>query len=50
MKEFTENDMFVNIIKANPKIKIFCYKGVMYYNDTTEEGVVINDLLSGSTS
>lgn len=45
MKKFTQNDVFVNTIKAYPKVRFFVHSGSISYNDTTDSGVLLNDFL-----
>ena len=45
MKEFKEGEIFRNTIVAHPRARFFCYNGSMYYADTTEETVKLNDFL-----
>jgi hypothetical protein len=45
MKKFTENEIFINTLKAYPKVKIFTYSGSMYYNGTVKSGPQLNDFL-----
>lgn len=47
LKKFESSDIFVNRIKAYPKVKIFTYSGSMYYgNDSvSQDGVRLFDFL-----
>lgn len=45
MKKFTQNDVFVNTIKVYPKIRFFVHSGSVSYNDTKNNGVLLNDFL-----
>ena len=45
MKRFTENDIFINTIKVHPKIRFFVHSGSVSYNDTKNNGVLLNDFL-----
>ena len=37
--EFKQNDVFVNRIKAHPRVKFFLYSGTVYYNNRTSSSV-----------
>ena len=43
MKKFSESDIFVNVIKANPKVGFFCYNGKIYVNNTINQEIYLND-------
>ena len=45
MKKFSESDIFVNVIKANPKVGFFCYNGKIYVNNTAKEKMFLNRFL-----
>lgn len=45
MKNFKEEDIIVNKIKAHPKIRIFCHNGNIYLNNTEKNSVILNDFL-----
>ena len=40
MKEFKNEDLFVNRIKVYPKVKIFVHDGKIYYNKEDNSGEV----------
>jgi hypothetical protein len=46
MKKFTENDIFVNTIKTYPKVRFFIQNGIIYFNDTNDNGVKLNEFLT----
>lgn len=45
MKKFEDTDIFVNTIKTHPKVKLFCYNGKIYINNTNETNIKLNDFL-----
>lgn len=46
MKKFQNSDIFVNRIKAYPKVKIFLNNGKAYYNGEVNDGnVYFQDIL-----
>ena len=47
LKKFESSDLFVNRIKAYPRVRVFTYSGSMYYNNDSisQDGVKINDFL-----
>ena len=47
LKKFESNDLFVNRIKAYPKVRVMTYSGSMYYNNSSisEDGVRLYDFL-----
>lgn len=45
MKKFEDGDIFVNTIKAHPKVSLFGYNGKIYINNTDETAVKLNDFL-----
>jgi hypothetical protein len=47
MKKFQNSDIFVNTIKAYPKVRIFTYSGSLYYNNgaVPNDGVKLFDFL-----
>lgn len=49
MKKFTENDIFINTIKVHPKVRFFVHSGSVSFNDTKNNGVLLNDFLLGIT-
>lgn len=46
LKKFEQSDVFVNRIKAYPKVRIFTHSGSMYYNDSNSGNVYLNNFLS----
>lgn len=52
LKKFESSDIFVNRIKAYPRVRVFTYSGSMYYNNDSisQDGVRINDFLMESVS
>lgn len=46
MKKFEESDIFVNKIKAHPKVRFFVYAGRVFYDNTSEEGIKLNEYVS----
>ena len=47
LKKFESSDVFVNRIKAYPKVRIFTYSGSLYYNNSavSDDGVKLFDFL-----
>lgn len=47
LKKFESSDIFVNRIKAYPRVRVFTYSGSLYYNNDSfsQDGVRINDFL-----
>jgi hypothetical protein len=47
LKKFENSDIFVNRIKAHPRVRVFTYSGSVYYNNDSisQDGVKINDFL-----
>ena len=45
MKKFTENDIFINTIKAHPKLSFFCYNGKIYVDNSSKQTVKLNNFL-----
>ena len=47
LKKFQSSDVFVNTIKAYPKVRIFTYSGSLYYNNgaVSDDGVKLFDFL-----
>lgn len=47
LKKFEASDIFINRIKAYPRIRVFTYSGSMYYNNSavSDDGVKINNFL-----
>ena len=47
LKKFESSDIFINRIKAYPRVKVFTYSGSVYYNNdsVSQDGVRINDFL-----
>lgn len=47
LKKFESTDLFINTIKAYPKVRIFTYSGSMYYNNDSisQDGVRLFDFL-----
>jgi hypothetical protein len=45
MKKFSENDVFISTLKVYPKVSFFGNSGIVYYNNTNEKGVLLNDFL-----
>lgn len=47
LKKFESSDIFVNRIKAYPRVKVFTYSGSVYYNNSpvSEDGVKLFDFL-----
>jgi hypothetical protein len=47
LKKFESSDIFVNRIKAHPRVRVFTYSGSVYYNDsaTSSDGVKLYDFL-----
>ena len=43
LKKFEKSDVFVNVIKAYPKVRIFTHSGSMYYNNTDSGNVYVNN-------
>lgn len=46
MKKFEEGDIFINRIRAYPKVKIFGYAGSFYVDNGIEQTLKINDFLT----
>ena len=46
MKKFEQGDLFINRIKAYPKIRVFAYSGAIYINSTSETNLKLNDFLT----
>jgi hypothetical protein len=49
MKKFEESDVFVNKIKAHPKVRFFVYAGRVFYDNTSEEGIKLNEYVPPET-
>lgn len=45
MKRFEKEDILRNTIKTHPKVRLFCYNGKIYYNNSTEEDLFLNKFL-----
>jgi len=47
LKKFESSDIFVNRIKAYPRVRIFTYSGSVYYNNDSisQDGVRLFDFL-----
>lgn len=45
MKKFQESDVFTNVIKAHPKVRVFTYNGNIYLNNSLEKVVKLNNFL-----
>jgi hypothetical protein len=47
LKKFESSDIFVNRIKAHPKVRVFTYSGSLYYNNDSisQDGVRLFDFL-----
>jgi len=45
MKKFTENDIFINVVKAHPKLSFFCYNGKIYVDNSSKQTVKLNNFL-----
>lgn len=47
LKKFESSDIFVNRIKAHPRVRIFTYSGSVYYNNdsVSQDGVKLFDFL-----
>lgn len=47
LKKFESSDLFINTIKAYPKVRIFTYSGSIYYNNesNSNDGVRLFDFL-----
>jgi hypothetical protein len=47
LKKFENSDLFINTIKAYPKVRIFTYSGSLYYNNNSvsQDGVRLFDFL-----
>jgi hypothetical protein len=47
LKKFESSDLFVNRIKAYPRVRVFTYSGSMYYNNdsVSTDGVKLFDFL-----
>lgn len=45
MKKFEESDLFVNTIKAHPRVSLFGNGGKIFLNDTKYEEVELFDFL-----
>lgn len=45
MKKFTENDIFINTIRAHPRVSFFCYNGKVYIDNSSDQQVKLNDFL-----
>lgn len=47
LKKFESSDIFVNRIKAHPKVRVFTYSGNVYYNNDSisQDGVRLFDFL-----
>jgi hypothetical protein len=52
LKKFESSDIFVNRIKAYPRVRVLTYSGSLYYNNDSfsQDGVKINDFLMEPTS
>jgi len=46
MKKFENNEIFINRIKAYPKVRIFTYSGSMYVNNSNEASITLNNFLN----
>lgn len=46
LKKFEKSDIFVNVIKTYPKVRIFTHSGSMYYNNTDSGNIYLNNFLS----
>jgi hypothetical protein len=47
LKKFEKSDIFVNRVKAYPKVRVFTYSGSVYYNNDSisQDGVRLYDFL-----
>lgn len=45
MKQFEQGDIIINSVVAHPRTRVLCYSGKMYYTDTAEESIKMNDFL-----
>ena len=45
MKKFEKEDILRNTMKTHPKVRLFCYNGKIYYNNSTEEDITLNKFL-----
>lgn len=52
LKKFETTDIFINRIKAYPRVRVFTYSGSMYYNNDSvaEDGVKIYNFLMEPSS
>ena len=46
MKKFEKKDILINRIKTYPKVKLFTYEGKIYYNNSEEGTIKLNDFLN----
>lgn len=45
MKKFDKQDIVRNYLKTHPRVRFFCYNGKIYYNNSIETSVMMNDFL-----
>lgn len=45
LKRFEKNDIFKNVVKANPRFELKISSGLLYVNNSLERNVSINNLL-----
>lgn len=45
LKKFEKTDIFVNVVKTYPKVRIFTHSGNTYYNNTDFGDIYLNDFL-----
>jgi len=50
MKKFEESDIFINKIKAHPKVRFFVYAGRVFIDNTSEESIKMNEYLQPEIS
>lgn len=46
MKKFEQNDLFINKIRAYPKVSFFVYNGKVFYNNTGKDFIELNSFLN----
>ena len=45
MKKFDNDDILRNTLVTNPKVRFFCYNGKIYYNNSIETHLKLNNFL-----